>query len=80
MHLTMSNLDPNAARAVVVEIRGAGVSAVTGRVLTAPAINSYNSFEQPEVVKPAPFTGARVEGGRLMVTLPPRSVVVLEVR
>jgi alpha-N-arabinofuranosidase len=53
---------------------------VTGRVLTAPAINSYNSFDEPDVVRPAPFAGARVADGRLTVTLPPRSVVVLELR
>jgi alpha-L-arabinofuranosidase len=80
MHLTMSNLDPNQPRTVVAELRGAEVTGATGRILTAPAINSYNSFEQPDVVRPAPFNGAQVAGGRLTVTLPPKSVVVLELR
>ena len=76
----MSNLDPNQPRTVVAELRGVAVTGATGRILTAPAINSYNSFEQPNVVRPAPFTGAQVAGGRLTVTLPPKSVVVLELR
>ena len=80
VHLTMSNLDANQPRRVVAELRGAQASRVMGRVLTAPAINSYNSFEQPDVVRPVAFTGARVGDGRITVTLPPRSVVVLEVR
>ena len=80
MHVTMSNLDPNRARTVVAELRGANVTAATGRVLTAPAMNSYNSFERPNTVQPAPFTGARVAGGRLTVALPAKSVVVLELR
>jgi alpha-N-arabinofuranosidase len=80
IHLTMTNLDANQPRAVVAELRGAQASGVTGRVLTAPAITSYNSFEQPDVVRPAPFTGAQVAGGRITVTLPPRSVVVLELK
>jgi alpha-N-arabinofuranosidase len=80
IHITMSNLDAKAARTVLAELRGAQVASVTGRVLTAPTINAYNSFEQPDVVKPAPFTGAQVAGGRLTATLPPRSVVVLELR
>ena len=78
VHVTMSNLDPTHERTAVVELRGAPATTAMGRVLTAPAINSYNSFEQPEVVRPAPFNGARVADGRLTVTLPAKSVIVLE--
>jgi alpha-N-arabinofuranosidase len=80
VHVTMSNLDPMRAREVAVELRGVRASGATGRVLAAPAMNSYNSFERPDVVKPAPFTGARVAGDQLTVTLPAHSVVVLELR
>ena len=80
IHLTMSNLDPSQSRTVVAELRGAQASRVTGRVLTAPTISSYNSFEQPDVVRPAPFTGAQVAGGRITVTMPAKAVVVLELR
>jgi len=80
MHVTMTNIDPNQARPVEADVRGAAVAHVTGRILTAPAINSYNTFEQPDVVRPVAFDGARVSGGRLTVLLPPRSVVVLELR
>lgn len=80
VHLTMSNLDATQPRAVEAELRGTSAAAVTGRILTAPAINSHNTFERPDVVRPAPFSGAQVKGGRLTVTLPPRSVVVLELR
>jgi alpha-N-arabinofuranosidase len=79
-HLTMSNLDPNKARMVVAELRGLSVTRATGRILTAPAINSYNSFEQPDAVKPAPFPGARLADGRLTVMIPPKSVIGLELR
>jgi alpha-L-arabinofuranosidase len=80
VHVTMSNLDPTRARAVVVALDGVRVTGVTGRVLAAREMDSHNTFERPEVVAPAPFTGARVAGGRLSVALPPRSVVVLELR
>jgi alpha-N-arabinofuranosidase len=80
VHVTMSNVDPNETRSIVAELRGVNAGSASGRVLTGPAINSYNSFEQPDVVRPAPFTGARIENGRLTVTLPAKSVVVLELR
>jgi alpha-N-arabinofuranosidase len=47
-------------------------------VLTAAAINSHNTFEQPAVVKPAPFTGASIESGTLKIVLPAKSIVVLD--
>jgi alpha-N-arabinofuranosidase len=80
VHVTMSNLDPSGPRTVAVEVHGTRASAVTGRILTAPTMNGYNSFERPDAVKPVPFTGARVADGQLAVTLPPHSVVVLELR
>jgi alpha-N-arabinofuranosidase len=80
VHVTMSNLDPNRARTAVIALQGVEASQVTGRVLTAPAMDSHNTFDRPDVVKPAPFTGARVADGRLDVTLPARSAVVLELR
>jgi alpha-N-arabinofuranosidase len=77
VHVTMSNLDPNQARTVAVDVRGMRATGATGRILTAPAMNSY---ERPDVVKPAPFTGATVANGQLNVTLPAHSVVVLELK
>ena len=52
----------------------------TGRVLTAPAINSHNTFEQPTVVKPAAFTLATIESGALKAILPSKSVVMLDLQ
>ena len=80
VHVTMSNADPNQPRTVVAELRGVSATGAVGRILTAPAINSYNSFEQPDVVHPTAFSGARIENGSLTLTLPPRSVIVLELR
>ena len=37
----------------------------------------YNTFAAPDVVKPAPFAGAKLVGTQLTVTLPAKSVVVL---
>ena len=53
---------------------------MAGRILTASAMNAHNSFDAPETIKPAPFTGAQVSGGTLSVTLPPKSVVVLDLQ
>ena len=51
---------------------------VTGEVLTAPEMNSFNSFEKPDVVKPVAFSGFTLKDGILTVKMPSKSVVVLE--
>ncbi|MCM3905276.1 MAG: hypothetical protein ND866_26570 [Pyrinomonadaceae bacterium] len=53
---------------------------ITGRVLTAPAMNTVNTFDKPDVVKPAPFTDVKVQGDVITLTLPSKSVVVLEIQ
>jgi alpha-N-arabinofuranosidase len=80
VHVGLANLDPGETNTVTIALDGVGASAVSGRVLTAPAINSHNTFENPKAVEPAAFTGARIQGGKLVVTLPAKSVVVLELR
>jgi alpha-N-arabinofuranosidase len=80
IHITLANLDPNRPRTVQTELRGARVTGVTGRVLTAAAMTAHNTFDQPTAVQPAEFRGARLSGGALTVELPAKSIVVLELR
>ena len=76
-HVALVNLDP--ARPVTLELKLPGVEArqVAGRLLTAPAIDTVNSFADPKAVVPVAFKGAKLNGGTLAVDLPARSVVVL---
>ena len=78
LHITMSNTNPNADAAVTVHVGGLQAKSVSGRVLTGAAMNAHNTFEQPENVKPAAFSGAKLAGDGLQVNLPKMSVVVLE--
>jgi alpha-N-arabinofuranosidase len=80
IHITLVNLDPNRGRTVEVDIRGQGVSTVSGRVLTAAEMQADNTFEQPSAVQPADFRGARLSGDVLTLDLPSKSVVVVELR
>jgi alpha-N-arabinofuranosidase len=79
LHVTLSNANPNKDIAVTVHVGGMQASQVQGRFLQAAAMNAHNTFENPEVVKPAAFSGARIVGENLEITMPKMSVVVLEV-
>ena len=80
LHLSIVNLDPNRGAEVSVKVAGAAATNVTGRVLTAPAMNAVNTFAAPDTVKPVPFTGIKVQGSTVALSLPSKSVVVLEIR
>jgi alpha-N-arabinofuranosidase len=43
-------------------------------------MDAHNTFDAPDAVKPAPFSGASLANGNLTVELPPKSVVMLDVR
>lgn len=80
VHVGLANLDPNRANIVSVALAGVRASGVSGHVVTAPAMNARNDFDAPNTVVPATFDGARLEGGTLTVTLPAKSVVMLDLR
>jgi alpha-L-arabinofuranosidase len=79
VRLSLCNLDPGQGRILWCEVNGVKIARVSGRVLTAGAINDHNTFEQPEVVSPKRFSGATINGSSLKVDLPAKSVVVLEI-
>ncbi len=78
IHVTLCNLDPHNANVVTVDLNGVNPSKVNGRILTAGEMNAHNTFENPEIVKPADFTGAKVTGSEIEARLPAMSVVSLE--
>jgi len=80
VHVSLCNLDPNRSASVQCELRGFKPSGVSGRVLTAPQINSHNTFDQPEEVKPVGFSEVKLTAEGFSTTLPSKSVVVLELR
>ncbi len=79
IHVSICNLDPNKSNKIECELRGVEVKKASGRVLTAPAMNSHNTFDSPNVVKPEIFKDVSLSGGKLIATLPAKSVVVLEI-
>jgi alpha-N-arabinofuranosidase len=80
LHLSIVNLDPNHAAQVSAKVMGARIRNITGRVLTAMAMNTTNTFERPDAVKPVTFRGAKVQGDEITLSLPSKSVVVLELQ
>jgi alpha-N-arabinofuranosidase len=78
VHLSLVNLDPNRAAEISGSISSGSIKNISGEVLTVATMNAMNTFDQPNAVKPAAFSGFKMQGSQLMVSVPAKSVVVLE--
>ncbi len=80
VHISLVNIDPNKPQEVSISLRGLVAKGVSGRMLTSGKVQDHNSFDKPDFIEPTDFKGAMVNGDMLKVTLPPISVVVLELK
>ena len=80
IHITLANVDVDEAQNITLDLQGQKITGVNGRILTSPSINDHNTFEKPGFVKPIAFNGAKVEKGQLKISMPAKSIVVLEVK
>lgn len=80
MHVSLCNLNPKATVEVTCELQGAKPQSVSGRVLTAEAMQAHNTFDKPEAVKPTAFSDWKLTEGGFTAKLPAKSVVVLELK
>lgn len=74
--LALVNLEPDRDREVQVNLAGLAPQRATGQMLSAPNVNTINSFDQPAAVVPVPISGV-VENDRVRVQLPGKSIAVL---
>ena len=80
IHISLVNISSKAAQEVKLEIKGAKTTTMSGRILTSDKVQDHNTFDKPDLVKPVVFKGASVKDGVVNATLPPFSVVVLELK
>ena len=76
--LEITNVDPNQSVEVEVSLDRFTARSASGETLTAPKVDSINTFDAPNVVAPKPIT-ARVQSGKLILNLEPKSVSVVSV-
>jgi alpha-N-arabinofuranosidase len=74
----ITNIDPNQPVEIEVSLVGVMPKSAAGETLTAPKVDSVNSFEASNTVVPKPIS-AKVQGGKLALKLEPKSVTVISV-
>jgi alpha-L-arabinofuranosidase len=76
--LAMTNVDPNQSAEVEIGLIGITAKSAAGQTLTAPQVDSVNTFEVPNAVAPKPVS-AKIQSGKLTLNLEPKSVTVVSV-
>jgi alpha-N-arabinofuranosidase len=78
MHISLCNIDPNKEQEITLDLPGAApASVLSGQIITADSMQDHNTFDAPDRVTLAEFTGAKLTPGGVSLTLPPKSVVTL---
>lgn len=80
VHISLVNLDPSKTITVQTTFGNISWDNVTGQILTSTHFDDYNSFEDPDKVKLTDFSGAQKDGDKLVVNMPPKSVVLLTLK
>ena len=74
--LEITNLHPEEPVEIDVDLAGVAVKSAAGETLTAPKVDSVNTFEAPNAVAPKPIL-VKVQGSRLALKLEPKSMTVI---
>jgi alpha-N-arabinofuranosidase len=80
VHISIVNLDMNKAVAVNSTLTDVKWNNVTGTVLTSANITDINTFQNPNKLQLRNFIGAKKDGDKLVVNIPAKSVVTLELK
>ncbi|MES2775547.1 MAG: alpha-L-arabinofuranosidase C-terminal domain-containing protein [Bacteroidota bacterium] len=80
VHISLVNLDATKKITIKTSLGGINWKTVDGQIVSSAKFTDINTFDKPDLVKPAAFKGAKREGSDLSVELPPLSVVLLEIK
>jgi alpha-N-arabinofuranosidase len=78
VHISLANLNPSKNITVTCPLIGNSYSGATAEVLTSGEMSAFNTFDDPAKVKPAAFSNFTLSKGVLTITIPAKSVIVIE--
>jgi alpha-N-arabinofuranosidase len=76
--LEVTNVDPNESIEIDLKVAAITAKSAVGETLTAPKVDSVNTFDAPNAVAPKPVS-AKMQGGRLTLQLEPKSITVVSI-
>ncbi|MCX8019183.1 MAG: alpha-N-arabinofuranosidase [Chitinophagaceae bacterium] len=80
VHLSITNIHATKAQEVIIDLGFIQPRQAKARILRSSRLQDFNSFSEPEKIKPQEFTAFQISNNQLKLTLPPASVIVVAVK
>jgi alpha-N-arabinofuranosidase len=80
VHISLVNIDAHNDQEINIDLGSLNTRSVTGRILHSEKLQDHNSFDDPNKIKPAALSGAKLTGNNLTLKIPAFSVIVLELK
>jgi alpha-L-arabinofuranosidase len=80
IHISLVNIDPGHPQKIELNMGAEKLKTVTASILTSKKLQDYNSFTEPEKIKPVIFKEMVLNKNIISITLPPTAVVVITVK
>lgn len=78
VHISLVNIDTKKENKIEIDIKELGIKNVSGSLLASSKLQDFNSFDNPTKIQPTTFKGFEIKKGKLVITVPPFSVIMLE--
>ncbi len=78
MHITICNLHATKVEKLSCDIKGYNARSITGKIVTANKLNTYNSFDEPNQITDKVFSDFKLKENQVNISIPPHSVIMLE--
>ncbi|GGG37608.1 intracellular exo-alpha-L-arabinofuranosidase 2 [Christiangramia forsetii] len=78
MNISLVNIDSKKRNTVEIDLGALKAGKMKGEILKSGKLQDHNTFENPDIITPEEFTDFDSRNGKIDVTLPPFSVVVLK--
>jgi len=79
-NISLVNIDLKKSIPVTIQLHGRGFDQAFAKLLKADKINDHNSFTQPEKITPSDFKAFKIGEQQIELTVPPFSVLMLELK
>jgi alpha-N-arabinofuranosidase len=80
IHLSLTNIEASKTQQVSIDLSGLPTNQISARILTSAKLQDHNTFENPALISPEPFTTYQISNGKLTVDIPAFSLVVLSLQ
>jgi alpha-N-arabinofuranosidase len=80
IHISVVNIDPAHAQKIDINIGDEKAKNVTAKILTSKKLQDYNSFTDPDKIKPVVFKDLALNKNILTITVPPTAVIVVTLK